>query len=198
MIFSKGAVIALTAAVAASSASVSLAAKSPKSSKRDGAGKKDGGATRTVDPVDPVCAANENGLELFPARDPKEQKMKLVQTVDTKTCTYDLSVSYKPDTSIPFVDSPTATDIVIGWTVFTDVPDDFNEICLREGYDESLTGTEFSPLSPENHVGLNEHYTEFSYTVFTDEKFAEVTGYKDVVLGTFFLILCLALFITML
>mmetsp|Transcript_886 Transcript_886/g.1171 ORF Transcript_886/g.1171 Transcript_886/m.1171 type:complete len:635 (+) Transcript_886:73-1977(+) len=183
MIFSKGTVIALTAAVAASSASVSLVAdaKSPKSSK---AGKKGLPVTGTGDPsVSAACAATENGLELFPPRDPKEQKMKLVQSVDTETCTYELSVSWEPDTSIPFVDSPTGTNINPTWSVFTDVPDDFNEICYSEGYDESKTGTVDSPLTPEKHVGLNEHYTEFSYTVFTDDKFAEVTGYQDVVLG---------------
>ena len=45
-----------------------------------------------------TCADTENGLELFPVRDPAEQKMKLVQSVDTSTCTYELALSFKPDT----------------------------------------------------------------------------------------------------
>jgi hypothetical protein len=33
-------------------------------------------------------------------------------------------------------------------------------------------------------VGLNKHYTEYSYTIFTDADVAKKTGFKDVVLGT--------------
>jgi len=127
----------------------------------------------------------ENGLELFPSRNPADQKMKLVQAIDTKTCTYELALSFKPDVSIPFINYPSrplpdAPDK----TVFTDVPDNFHDVCDAEGYDETLIGTADSPLSPENHVGLNKHYTEYSYTIFTDATVAKKTGFKDVVLGS--------------
>lgn len=72
-----------------------------------------------------------------------------------------------------------------GKTIFTDVPDNFHAVCDAEGYDESKTGTADSPLSPTNHVGLNTHYTEYSYTIFTDDDVAAKTGFKDVVLGKF-------------
>lgn len=161
------------------------------------------------------CAASENGLELFPARLPAEQKMKLVQTVDTATCTYELALSFKPDTvscaglccilwyyakldvvltilsffhvplqSIPFIDHPSRPmPDAPSKTIFTDVPDNFHAVCDAEGYNEALTGTAQSPLSPTNHVGLNTHYTEYSYTLFTSDRVAAKTGFKDVVLG---------------
>jgi hypothetical protein len=93
--------------------------------------------------------------------------------------------------SIPFIDYPSrplpdAPDK----TIFTDVPDNFHDICDAEGYDETLIGTAGSPLSPENHVGLNKHYTEYSYTIFTDAAVAKKTGFKDVVLGWCFCLNC--------
>ena len=56
--------------------------------------------------VDPDCAAKENGAELFPEYDPANIALKVESVIDTETCTYDVTVSYEPDTSIPFIDSP--------------------------------------------------------------------------------------------
>eukprot|EP00956_Cyclotella_meneghiniana_P044255 scaffold309549_cov182-Cyclotella_meneghiniana.AAC.1 len=72
----------------------------------------------------------------------------------------------------------------LGKTIYKDVPDNFHAVCDAEGYNEALTGTAQSPLSPTNHVGLNRHYTEYSYTLFTSDRVAAKTGFKDVVLGS--------------
>ena len=89
--------------------------------------------------------------------------------------------------SIPFIDYPTRPlPDKPNTTIFKDVPPNFHTVCDSQGFDETKTGTSGSPLSPTNHVGLNTHYTEYSYTIYTDDDVAKKTGFKDVVLGAFF------------
>ena len=127
------------------------------------------------------CAAKENGLELFPPRDPADQQMKVETVVDTETCTYDITVSYKPDPTVPFITSPRGG---VGRPSRLDVPLKYRETCDADGFIEADAGTDRSPLDPVNHTGTRDYYTEFSYTVYTSDKVAEMTGVKDVVLGT--------------
>jgi len=139
---------------------------------------------RAAEEIDPEeCAARENGLELFPEFDKTEQQVKVESVIDTDSCTYDVTLSWKPDTSINFVDSPRGGT---GRPASMDLPLRFHDICDADGYvDETRPfGAPGRVLTPENHTGTKEYYTERSYTVYTSDKVAEMTGIKDVVLGT--------------
>jgi len=129
------------------------------------------------------CAARENGLELFPEFDKAEQQVKVESVIDTDSCTYDVTLSWKPDTSIPFVDSPRGG---IGRPAKVDVPYEFHSVCDDDGYSNEAMPVDAPDrvLTTENHTGTKEYYTERSYTVYTSDEVAEVTGIKDVVLGT--------------
>ena len=67
-----------------------------------------------------------------------------------------------------------------------DLPIRFHDICNADGYaDEARPfGAPGCVLTPENHTGTKEYYTERSYTIHTN-KVAEMTGIKGVVLGTY-------------
>ena len=131
--------------------------------------------------VDPDCAAKENGAELFQEYDPANVAMKVESVIDTETCTYDVTVSFKPDTNIPFIDSPRGG---VGRPPMLDVPPKFVELCDAEGHLEQFTGTDGNPLDPVNHGGTMELYGSYVFTINTGDRVAEATGVQDVVLGT--------------
>jgi len=132
--------------------------------------------------IDPECAARENGQELFPPTDPTEQQVKLESVIDTASCTYDVTMSWKPDNSMPFIDSPRGGK---GRPPRQDTPHNFDELCDADGYtDETLpVDAPGRVLTVEDHTGTKEYYTESTYAVFTSDKVAEMTGVREVVLG---------------
>ena len=132
---------------------------------------------------DPECAARENGQELFPPTDPTEQQVKLESVIDTASCTYDVTMSWKPDNSMPFIDSPRGGK---GRPPMQDTPYNFDEVCDADGFtDERLpVDAPGRVLTVEDHTGTKEYYTESTYAVFTSDKVAEMTGVREVVLGT--------------
>jgi len=134
--------------------------------------------------IDPECAARENGQELFPPTDPTEQQVKLESVIDTASCTYDVTVSWKPDNSMPFIDSAKGGK-GLGRPPKFDTPYNFEELCDADGFtDEGLpVDAPGRVLTVEDHTGTKEYYTESTYAVFTSDKVAEMTGVREVVLG---------------
>jgi len=188
MIFKKLALLSIVLPIAVdaieSSSRVLKAPKEPKAPKAPKAPKgpkapkaiKAIKAIKSEDPVDDACSLTENGMEVWKKKPNEEVKLKLTSSVDTDVCSYRLSLSWEPNPDYPLLGGPT-TDDIKGLAANPD----FQEICMTEGFLQGLGGP--APLSPENHVGLNEHYTDFAFGLDVPPKTQEKIGFKYASLG---------------
>lgn len=118
---------------------------------------------------------DDNGYETLQQRPNEDVSLKLDTKVDTSTCTYELSLSFMPDPELPLLSGPTA-DSLLGME-----EEAYRAICDAEGFNEQVKP---SVLSAENHVGLNEHYTEYAYGIELSERAAASVGFKLASLGS--------------
>jgi len=100
--------------------------------------------------------------------------LKLHTVVDTEICSYSLSLSFKPDPTYPLLNDVTAESF-LGMEASK-----FDAICAAEGFYENA---EPLILSTEEHVGLNNLYTNFAYGIEISKRATESIGFKLVTLG---------------
>lgn len=142
-----------------------------------------------------------NGYEIFPQLDPGDVRMKVESTVDEGTCMYEISVSFLPDLSLPYMGDTTPVEGPVGrpderttLQPFRDDPDAraaWNTLCEEEGRFENLPALA-NPIGrpvtvpgngPELHAGLLDYITEYTYTIQLPEKVKKLTGVDHVTIG---------------
>lgn len=128
----------------------------------------------------------ENGFEVYRQLDPKEVDMMVETVVDKDTCMYEMSISFTPDLTLPFMDEDSplngANGSIANLQPFPEEPEKrtaWHTLCDAEGRSER----EPIPGFPNNHVGLQDHYTEYEYTMKLPKNVKKITGIDHVTMG---------------
>lgn len=124
-----------------------------------------------------TCSAEESGYEVWQKRPNESVNLKLTSEIDTDTCMYKLSLSFTPDPEIPYLSDTTLDDFLGEGT-----NPDFQQVCASEGL-YAVRAPDTSPLSPENHVGLQEYYTDYAFSLDVPKKSQKKVGFKLATLG---------------
>mmetsp|Transcript_23328 Transcript_23328/g.46524 ORF Transcript_23328/g.46524 Transcript_23328/m.46524 type:complete len:431 (+) Transcript_23328:145-1437(+) len=148
-----------------------------------------------------TCDTLENGSEVYISTPNEEVELKQEAVIDTATCEYKISISFKVNEEYTFLSNDFENfELEPGddQNLFGMDPAKHARLCNREGrledggpdiyWEREGLDNPFPPdhvpvLSAQNHVGLNKYFKDYSFKNEFSKKTLKKTGYQTVTLG---------------
>jgi len=126
--------------------------------------------------ADGTC--DETGYEVWRQAPPEDIDMSVDVVESEDGCGYDLAIKFKPPTGLPYLNDVSATAFI------TSDPAGFNAVCDGEGRPENdAFPVRTADKADDHHVGLNDNFAEYTYTMELDASTKALTGVDHVTVG---------------